>query len=229
MAKKNTKSEASQPITEQSNLQNQAKILIIDDERFLRQSVKKILERAGFYCETALDYSSAKKCLENLKFDLILADIVLPKMNGIEMISKLQEEFEMNSAIIFITGEPNLKTCTKAIRIGASDYLEKPVSRDVLNNAIKRVLIKRKHELNYLENGSQKSITLNKNFLVPETQGPGVDLTSKLKQPIENMHQSLVKLKKKFGDSFNEEQRALLNNIAQNNSSLKKLIKKFED
>ncbi|MHA1601961.1 MAG: response regulator, partial [Promethearchaeota archaeon] len=131
------------------SIENQPKILIIDDERLLRQSLKRILEKAGFYCEMAMDYSSAKKNIENLDFDAILVDIILPKMNGIELITKLQEDLSINAAIIFITGEPNLETCRKAIKIGAFNYLEKPVSRKLLIESIKQALIRRNNQISF--------------------------------------------------------------------------------
>ena len=225
MGKKAKKTTTSKNISDTNVIQNQAKVLIIDDERLLRQSIKKILERAGFYCETAFDFLTAKKCVENLHYDLILADIVLPKMSGIKVIAKLLEEFELNAAIIFITGEPNLETAMQAIHLGASDYLEKPVSRGLLIETIQNVLIRKKHELHVLENNTRKPITLNQSFFNLEKSAMDPDTLKKIKEPIELMHKSLVTLKKKFGNEFNEEQRTLLNNIAQNNASLKRFLK----
>ncbi len=210
-------------------IQNQPKVLIIDDERLLRQSIKIILEKAGFYCETAYDYQSAEKNIENLKFDLILADIVLPKMNGISLVSKLQEEHKIDSIVIFITGEPNLETCSQAIQIGASDYLEKPVSRQKLIDSIKRSFLKKKYDMSIIDKGTKKTIILNESFADLESINQITELQDKLKNPIDEMHKSLVTLKKKYGTSFNDEQRALLNNIAQNNSSLKKILREIQE
>ncbi|WP_371803017.1 response regulator [Candidatus Lokiarchaeum ossiferum] len=229
MGKKAKTKTTSKDDSDTNNIQNQAKVLIIDDERLLRQSIKKILERAGFYCETAFDFQTAKKCVENLHYDLILADIVLPKMSGIKLIATLQEEFDLDAAIIFITGEPNLETAMQAIHIGASDYLEKPVSRGLLIETIQNVLIRKKHELEVLENNTRKPITLNQSFFNLERSAIDSDSLKKIKESIELMHKSLVTLKKKFGNDFNEEQRTLLNNIAQNNAALKKILKEFPE
>ncbi len=229
MAKKAKKTTASKATSDSNLIQNQGKILIIDDERLLRQSIKKILERAGFYCETALDYPTAKKCVESLQYDLVLADIVLPKMSGIKLIAKLQEELNLDAAVIFITGEPNLDTATQAFHIGASDYLEKPVSRALLIESIKNVLIRKKHELQVLENNTRKPITLNKSFVNYEKSMVDSDIADKFKSAVDEMHKSLVTLKKKHGNDFNEEQRSLLNKIAQNNASLKKLLKEITE
>ena len=111
---------------------SKAKILIIDDEIGLRDSLKRIVEKSGFIAETAMDFASAKKIVSKFKFDLFLVDLILPKMNGIQLMTRLKEEFEITGAILFFTGEPNLETCIEAIRLGALDYLEKPVEPSVL-------------------------------------------------------------------------------------------------
>ena len=139
----------------------QAKILIIDDEKLLRKGLQRILEKSGFYCDTALDYPTAKECIEKQKFDLLLVDIILPKMNGLSLISHLQEEFDLDSAIIFITGEPNYETCSEALRLGASNYLEKPVTKDDLLLSITTALARRKQELKIIKNGERLSLHLN--------------------------------------------------------------------
>src|SRR6056297_376705 len=208
-------------------MKNQAKVLIIDDERLLRQSIKKILEKAGFYVETAMDYQSAKKNIENLNFDLLLVDIVLPKISGIELIRKLRNEYEINSAIIFITGEPNLKSCINAMRIGAIDYLEKPVSRTVLIESIKRSLIHRKRELQIIQDEKVKPISLDASFLNTKEESIGPEITQQLEESLASTHDALYRLKKKYGNEFSEDQKTMLNVIAQNNSAMKKLISKL--
>ncbi len=202
---------------------SQPRVLVIDDERLLRKSIKRILEKTGFYVETALDYESAKKCLKNLNFDLLLVDIILPQINGIELIEKLQKDFEdFNSAIIFITGEPNLDTSRKAIRLGAYDYLEKPVERTKLIDAIKRVLKRRKYRLKVEDNTRDTTFELDDSFF-EDTQNEKIkELKQKTKKQIKEIYDALYKLKKKYGDSFNEEQKKLLNVIAENNNQMRK-------
>ena len=211
------------------SIENQLKILIIDDERLLRQSLKRILEKAGFYCEMAMDYSSAKKNIENLDFDAILVDIILPKMNGIELITKLQEEFSINSAVIFITGEPNLETCRKAIKIGAFNYLEKPVSRILLIESIKQALIRRNNQISFKKKEGKKTYTLTENILSKNETKLSEKQQNLLSEEIESIHTALLLLKKKYGAEFNDEQRNQLNVIATNNSSMRKLLKDLKD
>ncbi|MHA1520419.1 MAG: response regulator [Promethearchaeota archaeon] len=228
MAKKIRKLAKSSESKTKQGESTQGKILIIDDEKSLRKSIKTILEKAGFYCETAYDFNSAKIAAENLNFDLILVDIILPDINGVKLIAKLQEQLELTAAIIFITGEPSLETASQAIRVGASDYLEKPTSKNDLLESIKRTLIHREHQISIKTKKGVRPITLNESFMTRENYSMPNDLKNEIQESVDNMHESLLNLKKKYGESFTEEQRDLLNQIAQNNGTLKKILKKLD-
>jgi DNA-binding NtrC family response regulator len=194
--------------------QNQLKILIIDDEKELRLSLKKILERSGFFVETAQDLASAHKIMGNYTFDILLVDIILIKTTGIEVVRKLQEEFQYFGIIIFITGEPNLETAIQAIKIGAFDYIEKPLTKDVLLSSVNTAINRYQNQIRMTisQQINSKKITSPK---IP--QNPlKLDIRPEIKPLIENIYNALVDLKKKFGDSFNEEQKDGLNVIAKN-------------
>jgi DNA-binding response OmpR family regulator len=202
---------------------SKAKILVIDDEKVLRMSVKKIVEKMGFLAETAMDFPSAKKMVSQFKFDLFLVDIILPKMNGIQLMTKLKQEFDLDGGIIFFTGEPNLETCIGAIRLGAYDYLEKPVDPSELIEAIKQVLLRKKHKIKILEESPKKEFIIDESVLLKEKKID--DKTLKTLENVKNStHKILLKLKKNYGKEFNDEQRDLLNKIVENNSKLKKII-----
>jgi len=206
---------------------SKAKILVIDDEKVLRESVKKIVEKIGFLAETAMDFPSAKKLVSQFKFDLFLVDIILPKMNGIQLMTKLKQEFDLEGGIIFFTGEPNLETCVGAIRLGAYDYLEKPVDPSELIEAIKQVLIKRKHDIKILEETPKKEFIIDDSALL---EGKKIDdkMLETLEKVKNSNHKILLKLKNKYGTDFNDEQRDLLNKIVENNSKLKKIIEELK-
>lgn len=200
-----------------------AKILIIDDEKILRESVKKIVEKIGFVAETAMDFPSAKKIVSQFKFDLFLVDIILPKMNGIQLMTRLKQEFDIDGGIIFFTGEPNLETCIEAVRLGAYDYLEKPVDRSDLIEAIKQALLRRNHEIKILKETPKKEFIIDDSLLMDEKKIDAKTL-DKLEKVKDSTHKILLKLKNKYGKEFNDEQRNLLNEIVQNNGKLKKII-----
>ncbi|QEE15508.1 response regulator [Promethearchaeum syntrophicum] len=203
-----------------------AKILVIDDEKVLRESVKKIVEKIGFIAETAMDFPSAKKLVSQFTFDLFLVDIILPKMNGIQLMTKLKEEYGLNGGIIFFTGEPNLDTCIGAIKLGAYDYLEKPVDPSELIEAIKQVLLRRKHDIKILETAPKKEFIIDDSAFLENKKIDDKTLKT-LKKVKNSTHKILLDLKKKYGNEFNDEQRDLLNKIVKNNGELKKIIEKL--
>jgi DNA-binding response OmpR family regulator len=208
---------------------DQCRILIIDDEKSLRKSVKTILENRGFYCETASDFNTATDALKALNFDIILADIVLPDMDGIEMISRLKDKFDLKSAVIFLTGEPVLETALRAFKVGAYDYLEKPIFPEPLVESIKRVLVRKGHEIEIMQDETPKKFVIQSEGLNIDNFTQLVEMKDDLKEQLGLIHDALLELKKKYGESFNDNQRELLNKISQSNVDMKKALKKVEN
>lgn len=181
-----------------SNSETKAKILVIDDEKSIRITLKKILEKENYYVETARDFQSARTNIENLDFDLLLVDLVLPKVNGIDIIKHFNEDFGLDVPVIFLTGEPNLDTAVEALRIGAFDYIEKPIQKSQLIQIIDYALTKKKYED---EDISKKFKSKYKNKLndfkqkMNSTTIKILDLTSK------NIRKHLnILLEEKFGE-----------------------------
>jgi len=124
------------------------RILVIDDEKSIRVTLKKILERENFSVETARDFQSVKTVLngENPNFDLLLVDLVLPKTNGIDIVKHFNEKYDFDIPVIFLTGEPNLDSAINALRLGAYDYIEKPIQKPQLLEVIEYALKRKKSE-----------------------------------------------------------------------------------
>lgn len=107
-------------------------ILIIDDEAVLRQTFTRILKQAGHEVTTAADGPEAIKRLDSTRFDLVFLDIRLPGgMDGLEVLKQVHDRHPQMPVILF-TGYASLQTAMDAIRLGASDYLIKPVSPEIL-------------------------------------------------------------------------------------------------
>ena len=125
-----------------------ARILVIDDEKSIRVTLKKILERENFTVETARDFQNVKSVLnaENPNFDLLLVDLVLPKTNGIDIVKHFNEKYDFDIPVIFLTGEPNLDSAINALRLGAYDYIEKPIQKTKLLEVIQYALKRKKSE-----------------------------------------------------------------------------------
>jgi PAS domain S-box-containing protein len=115
------------------------KILIIEDEEILRFTFQSFLSKEGYEVITAEDYGSALKVISESDFDMIIADIILGGNTGIDILKKVKES-GMNCPVIMITGQPSIETASEAVRLGAFDYLSKPVDKHALIKIAKQAL-----------------------------------------------------------------------------------------
>lgn len=102
------------------------KILIVDDERAIRNSLKEIFEMEGYEVETAENGASACEMAEKEKYDAIFCDIKMPGMDGIEVLTKLISD-GVETPIIMISGHADISTAVECIKKGAFDFIEKPL------------------------------------------------------------------------------------------------------
>lgn len=107
------------------------KILIIDDENSILESLKLILEYENYSVEITNSALNGLKLLDAENFDLLIVDIQMPEMTGFEVITKVKENFSTLN-IIVITAHGSIDNAIKATRLGAFDFLEKPIDRDKL-------------------------------------------------------------------------------------------------
>src|SRR5437764_873172 len=126
----------------------QRRILVVDDEPAIRQSLSGVLEDEGYAVETA---ESGEACLEALpggNFELVLLDIWLPGMDGMEVLSRIQEiAFEDRPVVVVISGHGSVEAAVKATKLGAFDFLEKPLSIDKVALVVKNAMAHRRLEL----------------------------------------------------------------------------------
>ena len=102
------------------------KILIVDDERAIRYSLKEILEMEGYTVETAENGLEGLEKARKEKYDAIFCDIKMPQMDGTEMLSKLVEE-GIETPVIMVSGHADISTAVDCIKRGAFDFIEKPL------------------------------------------------------------------------------------------------------
>ncbi len=114
-------------------------ILYADDEEQLRFLVKDQLSTQGFDVETADDGDTATEMLTKRPYDLVLLDIRMPRMHGIDVLKYMREK-KIKSRIIMLTGMDDLGIALEAVKNGANDYLTKPYDLKGLMKAIDRVL-----------------------------------------------------------------------------------------
>lgn len=118
-----------------------AHILVIDDERSIRNTLKEILEFEKFTVDLAEDGPGGLKKLTENQYDVALCDIKMPQMDGMELLQKAQEA-GIETPVVMISGHGNIETAVEAIKLGAYDFIEKPLDLNrtlvTLRNALDR-------------------------------------------------------------------------------------------
>ena len=170
------------------------KILIIEDEKALQESIVKYLEHQGFVCEAVTDFLSGKAKVAEFVYDCIVVDIGLPYGSGLEIVKELKY-MESKAGIIIISAKNALEDKLNGLDLGADDYLAKPFYLSELTARINAILRRRKFE-------GSKVIQFNEIKLEAEGQwitvsGKRIDLTDKeyklLEYFIANQHRLLTK------------------------------------
>ena len=123
-----------------------AKILVIDDERSIRNTLKDILGFEGYSVEVAENGPTGLELVKNSEFDIILCDIKMPEMDGIEVLERILE-LKPETTVVMISGHGNIDTAVEAIKKGAYDFIVKPLDLNRLlitirNAGDKTVLVK---------------------------------------------------------------------------------------
>ena len=116
-----------------------SKVLIIDDERPIRNSLKEILEYEKLKISEATNGIEGLESITKNDFDLILCDIKMPGMDGIELLSKIQE-LKPEVPVIMISGHGNVETAVDALKKGAYDFIEKPIDLNRLLVTVRNAL-----------------------------------------------------------------------------------------
>ncbi len=114
-------------------------ILIVDDEESIRNILSRKLELDGYNCEVAADGKEALRKASMESFDLVLLDIKLPGLSGMEVLRRLTADYP-DTCIIMITAMADTKTHIEALRLGAYDYVTKPFDLDDVSARVKRAL-----------------------------------------------------------------------------------------
>ncbi|HID01858.1 MAG TPA: response regulator [Desulfobacterales bacterium] len=104
----------------------QAKVLLVDDEEDFIESLSNRLEVRGLTVSTSTRGKDALDLLHDQKFDVVVLDLSMPGMDGLEVLKKMKEE-SPETEIIMLSGHGTIQTSTEAIKLGAEDFLEKPI------------------------------------------------------------------------------------------------------
>ncbi|MBU1852654.1 MAG: sigma 54-interacting transcriptional regulator [Candidatus Omnitrophica bacterium] len=105
---------------------NGCRILIVDDEPLVRKSLYETLRADGYIASMASNGEEALKKIESKGYNIVIADMKMPKMGGIALLKKIKSNFPQTE-VVLITGYGNIETAVEAMKIGAFDYVTKPI------------------------------------------------------------------------------------------------------
>ena len=171
------------------------RILVVDDEESLRLSLKFKLKSAGFEVDTAVDGEDALEKLKSRAVDVVLLDINMPRMSGIEALTFIRQTYPQTEAIM-LTGFADFSTAIECLKIGAKDYLVKPVDTTELVTRL-RSLVRSRSTERALHEVHQEYLGF---------------LSGDLLEPLKKAQSLLDQLVKGGGDG-EKERKKLLNNV----------------
>ena len=118
-------------------------ILIVDDHDELRDHLGKLFEEEGYSVVKAATGEDAKERLREQKFAIVVSDVQMPKMDGIELTRHIRDRYS-DTDIILITGFGNVQQAVDAMKLGASDYISKPFQPEVIRFVSEKLIEKRR-------------------------------------------------------------------------------------
>ena len=121
-------------------------IMVVDDESEIRNIIKEILAEEGYKTLTAASAEEAKRLLDEHRPDLVFLDIWMPDQDGIELLKEWSSDQTKNFPVIMISGHATIETAIEATKLGATDFIEKPISIEKLFNTIDSVFLEKTQE-----------------------------------------------------------------------------------
>jgi FixJ family two-component response regulator len=120
-----------------------ARILAVDDQRYFRELIEGLLSDAGFDVQTVASGEEALQRLERDDFDIVLTDLVMPGMDGTELVRKIRERLPQQD-VVMVTGVVDVKIAVDAMKQGATDYILKPFDRGALAETVGKLVERRR-------------------------------------------------------------------------------------
>ena len=124
-----------------ANYKKQKKrVLVVDDEENIRQILKEYLNEFGYDVVCAVNGQEALQIYKNGRFDVILSDLVMRPVDGLELLGEIKK-VDPDAIFIMVTGYPSIESALEAIKKGARDYITKPFNIDEIRLKMERVLL----------------------------------------------------------------------------------------
>ncbi len=137
------------------------KLLIIEDEKVLSESISAFFEKEGFVCETAMTFDAAEEKIHLYHYDCLIVDLTLPDGNGLDIIKALKK-ISSQTGIIIVSARSALDDKIIGLEIGADDYLTKPFHLAELNARVKSVIRRKSFE-------GKNEIVINEIKILPDS------------------------------------------------------------
>lgn len=153
------------------------KLLLVEDNTQLNKALSTLLKRNSYVVDSAFDGEEALLFIEKYTYDVIILDIMIPRLNGLEVVKRMREAHN-NTPVIMLTAKSTVDDKIKGLDYGADDYLTKPFNSDELLARI-RALGRRKGEINDKKALNYGDFTLNLDNLTLSKDNESVTLTNK--------------------------------------------------
>ena len=114
-------------------------ILIVDDDKDICEYMELLLQQNGFAVSTTQDPTTAVDVLKSDEFHVVVLDIMMPGLNGMELLEKIRD-FDNDIAIIIFTGNPTVDTAVQSMKFDVSDYIKKPFDIDEFTESLNKIL-----------------------------------------------------------------------------------------
>lgn len=204
---------------ERNSISEKANILVIDDEQAMRDSCRQVLIRDGYRTETAMNGDSGLQKIKELKPDLVLVDLKMPGMSGIELLEKIGD-IDPSIVSIVITGYATIESAVEAMKRHAYDFLTKPFTPDQLRIVIKRGLERRCLAIESARLQREKEM-MKENFVTL--------VSHQLRSPLASVKQYFGVLREGFAGEVSSKQKEMIEKAGRYIDDLLQLINDWLD
>jgi signal transduction histidine kinase len=199
---------------DQHKMSGKATILVIDDEEAMRDSCCQVLSRDGYRTKTAKDGASGLRSVREVKPDLVLVDLKMPGISGMELLEKIGD-VDPNIVSVVITGYATIESAVEAMKRNAYDFLPKPFTPDQLRIVIRRGLERRRLALESTRLQQEKQV-IRENFIAL--------VSHQLRSPLVSIQQYFEVLLGEFAGKVASKQREMIEEAGRRIQELIKLV-----
>jgi two-component system sensor histidine kinase/response regulator len=203
----------------QQKVPQKATILVIDDEEAMRDSCRQVLSKDGYVIKTAENGQSGLQKIKEVKPDLVLIDLKMPGMGGMELLEKI-DQIDPEIISIVITGYATIESAVEAMKLNAYDFLSKPFTPDQLRIVIERGLERRRLAAESARLRREKEI-MRENFITL--------VSHQLRSPLASVKQYFGVIREGFAGQVTDKQKQIIQKAGEYNDGLIQLINDWLD